>query len=287
LEPNTTTSKTKMGLNALVRKTPVSTSAFIPKSVQTENESLPEGCVRDLDPAFNEYRRVTFLSVPTPTPGGPNWTVKTEIVRPSAGSGLQDESTFSPADANETTIQGADGLGVPFEDYVGMDEHVDWKKRHVCIEIDHRSHAGSHKQLWALTNSTGTLHNFHIHQMKFRLATKQELEETYHILPPDPSQTCNSIPSDFPQPDYKCYDPTGPDVHDPGASPLWHDTIPMPPGATVFLVMSYDAPEQIGRFVFHCHILKHEDRGLMAPIEVWEPTRTSVVQKSTTQRKRK
>ena len=35
--------------------------------------------------------------------------------------------------------------------------------------------------------------------------------------------------------------------------------------------MSYDAKEQLGRFVFHCHILKHEDNGLMAPIEVWNP----------------
>jgi FtsP/CotA-like multicopper oxidase with cupredoxin domain len=43
----------------------------------------------------------------------------------------------------------------------------------------------------------------------------------------------------------------------------------MPPLSKVFLIMSFDANEQIGRFVFHCHILKHEDNGLMAPIEVW------------------
>jgi suppressor of ftsI len=28
------------------------------------------------------------------------------------------------------------------------------------------------------------------------------------------------------------------------------------------------APVQVGRFVFHCHILEHEDGGMMAPIEV-------------------
>jgi len=48
----------------------------------------------------------------------------------------------------------------------------------------------------------------------------------------------------------------------------WHDTIPVPAARSVFIVMSFDAKEQLGRFVFHCHILKHEDQGLMAPIEV-------------------
>ena len=68
------------------------------------------------------------------------------------------------------------------------------------------------------------------------------------------------------------YVPTGGDLKpDPGATRRWHDTIPLPPFQTVFLVMSFDAKQQIGRFVFHCHILKHEDVGLMAPIEVWEP----------------
>ena len=42
----------------------------------------------------------------------------------------------------------------------------------------------------------------------------------------------------------------------------------------MFVIMSFDAAQQLGRFVFHCHILKHEDKGLMAPIEVWEALAT-------------
>jgi FtsP/CotA-like multicopper oxidase with cupredoxin domain len=175
-------------------------------------------------------------------------------------------------------------LGVPFESYVQADETIDWTKRHTCVQIDHASHQGSHKQLWVLYNNTGTLHNFHIHQMKFRLATLRELEDKYHILPLDPTHTCGDVAGGFPQPDYKCYDPAGPDVDDPGALPLWHDTIPIPPSSKVFVVMSFDAKEQLGRFVFHCHILKHEDRGLMAPIEVWEPKLTAASRLTTTPR---
>ena len=160
------------------------------------------------------------------------------------------------------------GQGVPFENYVGSDGLVDWTKRHVCIQLDHH---GSHKQLWVLSNGTAGLHNFHIHQMKFRLATVKELgkptssnRQPFAGLPPRNQGVCS-------RPKYELYDDQTSDNLDPGATRRWHDTIPLPPFQTVFLVMSFDAKQQIGRFVFHCHILKHEDVGLMAPIEVWEP----------------
>jgi FtsP/CotA-like multicopper oxidase with cupredoxin domain len=172
---------------------------------------------------------------------------------------------------------------VPFEDYVGPDGRVDWAKRHACIAMDH---LGSHKQLWVLSNSTDTLHNFHIHQMKFRLATGKELAQTYYIRPPDSTATCGPASQESKQPDYKCYEPSGPGVNDSGASPLWHDTIPMPPFSKVFVIMSYDAREQLGRFVYHCHILKHEDNGLMAPIEVWDPTAGQTARKPGTSRRK-
>lgn len=54
---------------------------------------------------------------------------------------------------------------------------------------------------------------------------------------------------------------------------LWHDTFPVPPknGNTndrVFIFIPFEAEEQLGRFVFHCHILEHEDNGMMAAMEV-------------------
>jgi hypothetical protein len=61
-----------------------------------------------------------------------------------------------------------------------------------------------------------------------------------------------------------------------------HDTFPVPPALTdatgsnpnpaipgrVFLRLTFKRREQIGRYVYHCHILEHEDGGMMAPIEV-------------------
>jgi FtsP/CotA-like multicopper oxidase with cupredoxin domain len=69
-------------------------------------------------------------------------------------------------------------------------------------------------------------------------------------------------------PSYKLFDDREPTDLDTDKQSKWHDTIPIPAFNKVFIIMSFDAPEQIGRYVFHCHILKHEDRGLMAPIEI-------------------
>jgi FtsP/CotA-like multicopper oxidase with cupredoxin domain len=275
LKPNAIASTVPVGLNA-----PVATlSPFLQAhALVRENATLPDGCVRDLDPSFNEYRRVTFIDGGQTSEGiRTNWSVMAELIRPPAEPGLMDEGDLIPANPMETSV--ALGLndgsvrGVPFEEYVQKDGLIDWTKRHVCVLIDHGSHNGSHKQLWVLFNGTDTLHNFHIHQMKFRLATQKELEE-HRIMPPLPSDSCGPSPSECLQPNYRFYDNQEPI---PGGAE-WHDTMPVPPFSKVFIIMSFDAKQQIGRFVFHCHILKHEDNGLMAPIEVWEPTAGSLLQ---------
>jgi hypothetical protein len=204
-----------------------------------------------------------------------DWSIATEIMHPPKGTvpgrGF-DERDFEPdKEATIGTYVGVDELkGIPFEDYVQKDASIDWLKNHVCIRLDH---IRSHQQLWVLHNPTSGLHNFHIHQMKFRLATRKELEEKYHIKTPNESDTC--LDKTCSEPDYKFYE----EDQKSGTAesqPVWHDTIPVPIGQDVFLIMSFDAKEQIGRFVIHCHILKHEDNGLMAPIEVWDPSAVRV-----------
>jgi FtsP/CotA-like multicopper oxidase with cupredoxin domain len=271
LEPNEMTSPVKVGLNTLMA-TPPSTLTKLKRAgsrlfeFASESISLPEmpsGCVRDLQPEFNEYRRVTFKDGgETTSHHKTDWSIKTEIIRPTSTLSIEKDQKPDSADADKTTI----GFR-PFEEYEVGDGIIDWSKPHVCVHIDHAyaSINGGHKQLWVLYNDTGTLHNFHIHQMKFRLATRKELEEQYHIdVDNSVGSSCRS------QSLYKCFDDIGMTPGEARTAPImWHDTIPVPSASRVFIVMSFDAKEQIGRYVFHCHILKHEDSGLMAPIEVW------------------
>jgi FtsP/CotA-like multicopper oxidase with cupredoxin domain len=251
LKPNSFTSPIPVGLNAPVKQ-------VLFRALITGGEvKRPDGCVRDLEDAQKEYRRVTFMDHDI-SDKEKNWRIKTEIVHPS----------ITDLDENQPAVDSETVGPYSFKEYEQNDNLVNWHKPHVCIFIDNEAHKGSHKQLWVLNNDTGALHNFHIHQMKFRLATKKELEE-HQIKLPEQSHICEGS-SECKQPDYEFYDSNENKLE---SKFRWHDTIPLPPGQRVFLVMSFDAEQQIGRFVFHCHVLKHEDKGLMAPIEVWGPTK--------------
>ena len=37
--------------------------------------------------------------------------------------------------------------------------------------------------------------------------------------------------------------------------------------------IAFTQPEIIGRFMYHCHVFEHEDGGMMAQIEVYDPKR--------------
>lgn len=83
-------------------------------------------------------------------------------------------------------------------------------------------------QHWRIVNATGEIHPFHIHQVHF-LAYAE-----------------NGIQSD---------------------SPEWLDTVNVPYGnGTVDLIMDFTDPIIRGMPLFHCHLLSHEDKGMMAKV---------------------
>ena len=82
-------------------------------------------------------------------------------------------------------------------------------------------------QHWRVVNSTKEVHPFHIHQV--------------HFL---------------------AYAIDGKPVNDP----VWLDTVNVPYGDSVDLVMDFTDPIIRGMSLFHCHLLKHEDKGMMAKI---------------------
>jgi FtsP/CotA-like multicopper oxidase with cupredoxin domain len=82
-------------------------------------------------------------------------------------------------------------------------------------------------QHWRVTNTTREVHPFHIHQV--------------HFL---------------------AYAVDGNPVKDP----VWLDTVNVPYGSSVDLVMDFTDPIIRGMSLFHCHLLNHEDKGMMAKI---------------------
>jgi FtsP/CotA-like multicopper oxidase with cupredoxin domain len=88
---------------------------------------------------------------------------------------------------------------------------------------------------WTVENRTGETHAFHIHQIHFLFLA------------------VSGVPF------------ATPDLRDTVIVPAWSGTGPYP---TVTLRMDFREPQIAGRFVYHCHILDHEDAGMMAIIQV-------------------
>lgn len=139
--------------------------------------------------------------------------------------------------------------------------------RHVCVKL-------GDQEVWEIINKTAELHNFHIHQTKFRLARHgdrglpSDFQDTDAIV--DPANLLKGQVPDFGT-------TAGVDKVD-----VWHDTLPVPPAkfdqngnyvspGKVFVTIPFKDPVQVGTFVFHCHILEHEDKGMMATVEVYDP----------------
>jgi suppressor of ftsI len=85
---------------------------------------------------------------------------------------------------------------------------------------------------WTVRNNSDDLHVFHIHQLGFQVVE------------------VNGVPAEF----------TG-----------RVDTVRVPERGEVKLRMAFTDKVILGQFVFHCHVLKHEDKGMMAQIEVYDP----------------
>jgi len=105
-------------------------------------------------------------------------------------------------------------------------------------------------EIWALTNTTNFPHPIHIHLIQFQVLDQQ----TFDL---DQYNTDGKIIFTGP--------PKAPAVNNRGLK----DTIEVP-AATITRVIAKFAP-YTGEFVWHCHILEHEDYDMMRPYIVEEP----------------
>ncbi|KAA6455859.1 copper oxidase [Acidobacteria bacterium AB60] len=99
-------------------------------------------------------------------------------------------------------------------------------------------------EVWELVNVSGEDHNFHIHQTKFRVLGDKPTD-----APPD--ALMDNVPL-----------PHGSDPCD-GSIATWRS------GSCKVAPVLVSIPfSEVGDFVYHCHILEHEDGGMMAHIRV-------------------
>lgn len=102
-------------------------------------------------------------------------------------------------------------------------------------------------EIWELVNLTEDTHPIHLHMVRFQILDRRrfdvfafqdtgELRYTGRSIPPDPEETG------------------------------WKDTVRCEKGHVTRIIIPFEG--YAGRYVWHCHLLEHEDNEMMRPYEV-------------------
>jgi spore coat protein A len=102
-------------------------------------------------------------------------------------------------------------------------------------------------EVWEYYNATADAHPMHIHEVAFQVVNRQSLalDENGEVV----------------QPVQLTGDPTPPESWEDG----WKDTVIAYPGQVTRLRLRFT---NAGQFVWHCHIVEHEDNEMMRPYRI-------------------
>jgi spore coat protein A, manganese oxidase len=118
-----------------------------------------------------------------------------------------------------------------------------WTKRLWMDPIIENPAVGA-AEVWELYNATADAHPMHIHEVHFQLVNRQD------IVVDEAAETVQVTGS-----------PRGPEPWEMG----FKDTIIAYPGQVTRVRLRFDKP---GQFVWHCHIVEHEDNEMMRPYRI-------------------
>ncbi len=122
-------------------------------------------------------------------------------------------------------------------------------------------------ETWDIINTTADAHPMHLHLVQFQVIGRTPFDNT--SLPPDPNAFVPPVTDPmngvYREPSYSATGPlVPPDPWDAG----WKDTIYTPPGFVTTVRAKFDI---LGTYVWHCHILSHEEHDMMRPQVVVNP----------------
>jgi spore coat protein A len=159
---------------------------------------------------------------------------------PTPGTTPQDKALFEFTDDFNRLIQ---YLGTPTGGFATFDgiQNADT----VTMVPDPNSPSGfSIIVQWNVYNNTGDVHPIHLHQTSFQIISRQGFNAK--VDPVTGVMTNISLTGQ----------PSGPAANEAG----WKDTVQMYPGTVTTIVAKFDLP---GKYVWHCHILEHEEHDMM------------------------
>ena len=102
-------------------------------------------------------------------------------------------------------------------------------------------------EIWSLVNLTDDAHPIHLHLVRFQILDRRPFDLfTYNAT--------------------REIKYTGPAVPPPANEAGWKDTVRTDPGRVTRIIICFEG--FVGRYVWHCHLLEHEDNEMMRPYEI-------------------
>ena len=225
------------------------------------NLPLPAGVVSPAEPELPELMQFRVSGSVT-TPGGP-----TSIPKTLAGGSL-------------ANVKGP----IAKKRYITLEEVLDEEGDPVRLEIngrkfedpadkdadgvDEKPTAGTVEEWWFVNISADT-HPIHMHLTNFQVMGRTPLDgEAYTAALDAAREAGTTLPNNT-------IDPTpyliGPEVLPPRNEKGWKDTVGANPNQVTRIRQKFDLPAGTTgkqKYVYHCHILEHEDNDMMRPFEV-------------------
>jgi spore coat protein A len=116
--------------------------------------------------------------------------------------------------------------------------------------------AGS-MEIWSFANTTGDVHPMHLHLVQFQVLNRQPFDTKAYL------QNKKLVFTGIPMPPER------------NERPAWKDTIKTYSGYVTRVIARFDLPAGTVtkpgdefRYVWHCHVLEHEDNEMMRPYKV-------------------
>lgn len=148
----------------------------------------------------------------------------------------------------------------------------------ITLARDRRGNVIPKTEVWEFWNASEDSHPIHMHLVQFRVLNRQGFEPSA-AAPMDeasglPMQLAATTQNNgwsgvrlIPAWNQLVTDPAAPNglVTAPPGEQGWKDTVLAPPGYVTRVLVTFNRP---GKFVYHCHILSHEERDMMRWYEV-------------------
>jgi len=108
-------------------------------------------------------------------------------------------------------------------------------------------------EIWTFINTTDDSHPIHLHLVRFQILDRRQFEPFLYLTRGEIRYTGPVAP---------------PNPEEAG----WKDTVRADPKMVTRIIVRFEG--HLGRYVWHCHVLEHEDNEMMRPFEVIAPARS-------------